>query len=289
MRCCYRVYLVDCIDNYDLICIQETKLDDVDSINLDGYTIFTHNRKKISRYRSGGIALLANHHMSHYIKIQNSTSPLIYLFSISKTITPTQDDIVCGIVYIPPFRSRYAHEDPYLAIQRQLEILCQNSKYIVLLGDFNSRTSNLEDIVQADEYLNDFYGNYELTNESLQILHSFERYNISVTRENADSTVNAYGYKIIDFCKSNDIYILNGRTGSTSKFTCKDCSTTDYVLMTPKCFELMKSLAIDDFNCLYSDSHCPVSVSLNILCPTRDKSIRVNTKKQRKRTDTTVE
>ena len=40
----------------------------------------------------------------------------------------------------------------------------------------------------------------------------------------------------------------------------------------------MKSLAIDEFNCLYSDSHCPVSVSLNIRCPTRDKSIRVNTK-----------
>ena len=86
-------------------------------------------------------------------------------------------------------------QDPYLEIQRQLDILCQNNKYIVLLGDFNSRTSNLEDIVQADEYLNDFYGNYELTNESLQILHSFERYNISVTRKNADSTVNAYGTK----------------------------------------------------------------------------------------------
>ena len=174
------------------------------------------------------------------------------------------EDIIYGIVYIPPIRPRYTHEDSYLEIQQQPENVCSNTKYVVLCGDFNSISSNLEDIVQADAYLNEFYGNFELRNESFTI---FERNNIAINRENADRTVNSYGYKMIDFCKNNDIFILNGRIGppgNTSKFTCKDSSTIDYVRMTPNCFDTVHSLFIDGFNCLYSISHCPVSLYLNI-------------------------
>ena len=121
----------------------------------------------------------------------------------------------------------------------------------MLCGDFNSRSSNLEDIVQADAYLNDFYGNFELTNETFQTLQCFERNNISIIRENADRTVNAYGYKMAEFCKNNDIFILNGRIGqpgTTSKVTCKDRSTIDYVLMTPNCFDIVHSFFIDELS-----------------------------------------
>lgn len=42
-------------NTYDIICVQESKLGDVDLIKKDGYEVFSHNRKTISRYRSGGI------------------------------------------------------------------------------------------------------------------------------------------------------------------------------------------------------------------------------------------
>ena len=50
---------VELINSYDLIGVQETKLDDADCLEIPGYTIICHNRQTISRYRSGGTALIA--------------------------------------------------------------------------------------------------------------------------------------------------------------------------------------------------------------------------------------
>ena len=49
---------VNLIEQYDIIGIQESKLDDVDNINIQGNQVFTNNRTAISRHRSGGIAIL---------------------------------------------------------------------------------------------------------------------------------------------------------------------------------------------------------------------------------------
>ena len=46
---------VDLLNQYEIIGIQESKLDDVDHIVVDGYQVFSHNRKVLSRYRSGGL------------------------------------------------------------------------------------------------------------------------------------------------------------------------------------------------------------------------------------------
>ena len=196
------------INKYDIICVQESKLDDVDSVEIQGYEVFMHNRKRISRHRSGGIALIVKTELLPYIKVINSKSQLIVWFGISKLITLNNEDMYCGIVYIPPIRSKYAHEDPYLEIQHEIERVCTNSKTLLLCGDFNSRTSNLEDFVHADSFINEMYGNYELTRDDFEILNSFERNNIALIRVNADTIVNAYGYKMIEFCKNNDVFIL---------------------------------------------------------------------------------
>ena len=48
------------INEYDIIGVQETKTDDEDSyIEIPGYDVFFHNRSCISRYRSGGLELIA--------------------------------------------------------------------------------------------------------------------------------------------------------------------------------------------------------------------------------------
>ena len=47
------------INSYDIIGFQETKLNDDDEIEIDGYTAICQNRKKISRYISGGMAIAA--------------------------------------------------------------------------------------------------------------------------------------------------------------------------------------------------------------------------------------
>ena len=52
-----------------------------------------------------------------------------------------------------------------------------------------------------------------LTYENAEISHYFECNKGSFERKSADTSVNVYGYQMLDFCKSNVLFILNGRFG----------------------------------------------------------------------------
>ena len=45
------------IRKYDIICLVETKTDDIDIVKLEGYEIHMKNRKIVAKNRSGGIIL----------------------------------------------------------------------------------------------------------------------------------------------------------------------------------------------------------------------------------------
>ena len=167
------------------------------------------------------------------------------------------------MVYIPPHGSKYAHPDPYLEIQQEFDQFGLDSKHVLLFGDFNSRTANLPDFVDCDAFLFEINGNEDLQNEKQEISHYFEIKNIPINRQTADPSTNAYGYQLADFCKNNNMFILNGRldTGQP-KLTCKNSSTVDYILSTAHNFKIIASFHIHEFDSLFSDAHCPLSVEL---------------------------
>ena len=83
------------------------------------------------------------------------------------------------------------------------------------------------------------YDNDILTNENAEKLQHFESNNVPLDRNTVDTMTNAYGYQLLDFCRSNDIFIVNGRFGLdsiTPKLMCKDASTVDYFLTTASIF-----------------------------------------------------
>ena len=138
----------DFLNQYEIIGLQESKTDDTDSIVLPGYTCFLNNRDKLSRYRSGGIALFVKNSISDYVKVENEFhSKLILWFIISHKITLIGEDVHCGIVYIPPQGSKYAHEEPYNELEQEIIRYCINSTNIILMGDFNSRSGQKDDYV----------------------------------------------------------------------------------------------------------------------------------------------
>lgn len=92
------------INNHDIIGLQETKLDDADMVDVKGYKLFCNNRQRLSRYRSGGTALLIREELLPHIKVHKPISKLIQWFSISNKITNKHEDILCGIIYVPPHR-----------------------------------------------------------------------------------------------------------------------------------------------------------------------------------------
>lgn len=109
------------LNAYDIIGIQESKTDDADAVEIPGYTVFLHNRASISRFSSGGIGLIVRDEILPYVKInQTKSSKLVLFFILSKQLCHLEEDIKCGIIYIPPYGSKYATDDPYLEIQSEL-------------------------------------------------------------------------------------------------------------------------------------------------------------------------
>ena len=113
---------------HDIIFLQESKTDDTDNIVLPGYVYVSNNRSNLSRYRSGGIVLLVKENISKYIKTEKvSPSKLILWFTISSKITCFNENIHCGVVYIPPISSKYAHDEPFIELVRKILRYCNDS------------------------------------------------------------------------------------------------------------------------------------------------------------------
>ncbi|CAG2255513.1 unnamed protein product [Mytilus edulis] len=183
-------------------------------------------------------------------------------------------------VYIPPENSKYASKEVFTEIEDELLHLQDNRCNIALLGDFNAKTRTLDDFVVPDDSLFEVLDNFD-DNELLVYLYDYQKlllHNISLPRFSEDtSSVNNYGYKLLDFCKKLNIYIgnsrLNGNDKSVGKKTCKDVSLVDYFLLSSNAFPTVKSFDVLDFNPLYSDVHCGLSVYLH-------SNVKKNTTKQ---------
>ena len=263
------------ISDYDIIGIQESKLDDIDIISITNYKFFTNNRKQISRHRSGGIALLVHEKVFPFVRVLDHTSKLILWFSISKKLLLLDDDLICGVVYVPPHGSKYAHPDPYLEIQSEFDQVCLNSRHVLLFGDFNARSAKLADYTDGDKFIFDILGDESLSMEREETFRNFESASIPIERSSADPKTNAYGYQLTDFCKNNNVFILNGRLDyHEPKLTCKNSSTVDYMYFVSTAFnvDLLSTITTHEFDALLSDAHCPVSLTLNPIntCEKRD-------------------
>ena len=254
------------VNEHDIIGLQETKTDQIDDIGLKGYTLYYKHRKNISRRRSGGIALAYKQYLTPYITIIETSSKLVIWFKISKQLTKTED-ILCGIVYIPPEGSDYSAEYPYQEIEDELYSMDNRISNVLLLGDFNSRSRQLQDYIQADEFILKHFNSEDLTNEYEQEISYFEsNKNVKLKRTNADTGINNYGYKLIDFCKTNNLFILNGRVGvdgGMGSHTCKNTSTVDYFISSAQLVPYLNDLFVGEFCEMFSDVHCPVTLTLD--------------------------
>ena len=234
---------------YDFIGLQETKTDSFDDIKIPGYSIHFKLRKNIAKIKSGRIALAYKKKYEQYIKVLDSDSRLIQWFLISKRLTKCYE-ILCGVVYIPPENSNYSHIDLYFEINEKLNQFASQHDHILLLGDFNSRTKLSNDYIKLDATV--FHENgldevFEEFQEELDFFFGRESCCLRLNRNNSDTSVNNYGYNLIDFCKLNTLFILNGRTEgdiSPGAFTCKNTSCIDYFICSHNVLPVVKCLNV---------------------------------------------
>lgn len=177
-----------------------------------------------------------------------------------KNVCPADvDNILFGIVYIPPENSKYSSPDCFLEIEQELLTVSKNCNNICLVGDYNARTGNLCDFITTD----DFLANVQNCDNVFQTLNeqnivTFETLQIPFIRKVTDMSSNNFGYKLIDFCINNNIFIVNGRMGTDKligSLTCNNSSTVDYVLSSASLFYFIKEFEVLCFCNLYLDVH----------------------------------
>ena len=152
---------LELIDEYDILCFVETKLDDYDCINLPGFTMNMKNRFKYMKTKSGGITLAFKDHLNEHISIIELESKYVLWFEINDRLLHNEKDALFGIVYIPPESSKYCVGDPFSELENEFLSLKSNYDNICLLGDFNSRTSSEADFIAINDDRDLFYDIFE--------------------------------------------------------------------------------------------------------------------------------
>ncbi|MEW8546069.1 MAG: endonuclease/exonuclease/phosphatase family protein [Candidatus Thiodiazotropha sp.] len=140
------------VQEHDIFCVAETKLDKHDTVQIEGYTFLSQSRKQPFLRRSGGIGVFVKASISPYVTIIESDSDYILWFKISKKFLRTDEDIVCGAIYVPPSDSKYNTPDELDMFEVEITNMCILQKYVFLMGDFNSRTHNKEDFTDVDTF-----------------------------------------------------------------------------------------------------------------------------------------
>ena len=115
------------------------------------YTYFAKLRI-FSLKKSGGIIVVFKKTLSKCLHFIKSDSEYVQWVEFTKCLN---SDMLLGCVYIPPENSKYSSEEAFIEVEDELLFFSGDHKNIALAGDFNSRTSNVSDIVELDDNLFD--------------------------------------------------------------------------------------------------------------------------------------
>ena len=103
------------------------------------------------------------------------------------------------------------------------------------MGDINARTATDTDFVDliknrhVDDYIiTDFVDNFTNVLNDLKM---------PLSRISINKSKNTFGNLLLNFCKGNSMFIVNGRVGNNKnigRFTCRNASVVDYCITSPK-------------------------------------------------------
>ncbi|MCG7877394.1 MAG: endonuclease/exonuclease/phosphatase family protein, partial [Candidatus Thiodiazotropha endolucinida] len=266
------------VQKYDIFCVTETKLDDLDLINISGYEFYSQTRKQKFLRKSGGMGVFIRKSLASYISIVQSDSDYVFWFRLNKRLTGTREDVIFGVVYIPPSASRFYNADETDLFEIELQSTCINNKYVVLMGDFNARTGTVPDISDADDFLMDHFDLQFTPHDLINISSLLLQLNMSVQRSSKDAVLTNEGKNLLDMCKSSNLCILNGRCGEDKdirNFTFRNTSVIDYNIVSAEMLTYVENFDISDLDPLFTDGHSLLTSTLRFenICKTKTQKI----------------
>lgn len=228
---------------------------------------FPKNRKQAYIRKSGGIGVFVKNDIAKHVSIVNTESEYILWVKIDRNYTKLEDDLLIGIIYIPPSQSRFYSEDEFSNLNDEITSMCSKYDYVFITGDANARTSELIDYTHSDKFLSEYFNFDEDTLLFYDSINTIQLDNFCIERKSKDSKTNNIGYKLIDICKNNNLYILNGRIGNDKhigNLTFRNQSLIDYTLASTQAISLIKQFDITDTDALMSDGHSILNMYLSI-------------------------
>jgi exonuclease III len=195
-------YFHEVISELEIVFLTETWLDE--EIDIPKFQIFSKKRIKQSQHGrgSGGICALYKPHIRKGLKFVETTDNFIWI-KLDKYFFGLVNDIyLCG-AYIPPRTSKYSETKGAHLFDLFESMICKYDKAgdIMLMGDFNARTSNWTDNIEHD------------TIEQIDTnLNFYEPDRHIRPRNSCDHNSNRYGKDLISLCSGYRLRILYGRT-----------------------------------------------------------------------------
>ena len=210
-------------------------------ISVPGFEkiILKPNKKQhVSGRSSGGIVLFYKVHLKGRIHLLKCSKNYIWieLKSCINDLSATSEDIYLCAIYIPPDCSPYYLDGIFTNIQSDILNYSKNDDFIILVGDFNARTSTNSDFVETvgDKYL----------------ANTHNAFIVNCNRNNQDSHLNNHRKNILDLCKSCSVRIINGRKsgdsfGKNTYYSNEGKgSTIDYLMVSDSFYDEVTSFVV---------------------------------------------
>ena len=106
-------------------------------------------------------------------------------------------DIVFGIVYVPPAQSRFLNEDEFEMFETEITSMCSNYDFVFISGDINARTGELCDYTSLDDFLSVFFDFDQETMQFYDQKSSLKSIGIQLERKSEDKITNNNGLSYI--------------------------------------------------------------------------------------------
>ena len=225
------------------------------------------------RWRSGGLCIIYSERIANFLTHIESKCDMVQWLKINKLLTGTDKDVMLGNTYIPPGNTNYYNATAFQDLQE--ELIKFNNNIFCIAGDLNSHSGTVRDYVEIEDFTPEHLNFDSDSQEHLNNIIWLQNNGINLNRENQDQKrIDAQGKQLIEFCKTNSMFICNGRldTDPTGKATTSQGSLIDYVLASPIIICKIKQFSVHNFDGIFSDKHCRVSWNLMCNRPTQNNN-----------------
>ena len=171
------------VDHCDFVIL--TEIWSRPELDISGFTSLS-NQKTFPGRKSGGISFFFEDKFENHMSMIQSSNNFLWC-KLSKEIWGYSKDVFACGVYIPPQNLPHFHSEIFEQLSIDLTYY-QAKGHVILLGDFNARTSTYPDSVSKA-------GNKLIENDRSEV-----SLNLSM-RRSFDGNINSHGKQLLEICK----------------------------------------------------------------------------------------